>query len=106
TFLFSTSVQGHQFHVFEILCEYRRGSDNKKLRHVYKLSRGYTDAIVGEGGVGWSGDSRWCAVASGRGTIHVFAINPYGGPAHIPSHVTGWVNNMDEQYSTTTQSPV
>ncbi|CAG8538811.1 9884_t:CDS:10 [Diversispora eburnea] len=106
TFLFSTSVQGHQFHIFEILGKRRQGIRNKRLKHVYKLSRGYTDAIVGEGGVDWSRDSRWCAVASGRGTIHVFAINPYGGPAHVPSHIKGWVNNVDESYNTTTQSPV
>ncbi|RHZ52086.1 hypothetical protein Glove_465g41 [Diversispora epigaea] len=106
TFLFSTSVQGHQFHIFEILGKRRQGIRNKRLKHVYKLSRGYTDAIVGEGGVDWSGDSRWCAVASGRGTVHVFAINPYGGPAHVPSHIKGWVNNVDESYNTTTQSPV
>ncbi|CAG8450463.1 5355_t:CDS:10 [Acaulospora colombiana] len=103
-FLFSTSVQGHQFHVFEILGKRRSG--NNKLRHVYKLSRGYTDAIVSEGGVGWSRDSRWCAVASGRGTVHVFAVNPYGGPAHVPSHISGWVKNVDEPCNTTTQSPV
>ncbi|CAG8483800.1 2525_t:CDS:2 [Racocetra fulgida] len=76
------------------------------LKHVYQLSRGYTNASVSDGGVGWSGDSRWCAVASGRGTIHVFAINPYGGPAHVPSHITGWVNNVDELHKSTTQSPV
>ncbi|CAG8637341.1 6785_t:CDS:2 [Funneliformis caledonium] len=79
TLLFSTSVQGSKFHVFEIL---------------------------GEGGVGWSGDSRWCAVASGKGTIHIFAINPYGGPSHIPSHISGFVKNVDEPYSSITQSPV
>ncbi|CAG8452643.1 13160_t:CDS:10 [Cetraspora pellucida] len=96
SFLFTTSIQGHQFHVFEIVGKSRQHRSNKNLKHVYQLSRGYTNASVSDGGVGWSGDSRWCAVASGRGTIHVFAINPYGGPAHVPSHITGWVNNVDE----------
>lgn len=73
---------------------------------MYQLARGYTYASVSESGVGWSSDSRWCAVASGKGTIHLFAINPYGGPAHIPSHISGFVKNMDEPYSSTTQSPV
>ncbi|KAF0453413.1 autophagy-related protein 18f isoform x2 [Gigaspora margarita] len=104
TFLLSTSVQGHQFHVFEVIGKRRRGK--KSLKHVYQLSRGYTNAIIGDGGVGWSDDSRWCAVASGRGTIHLFAINPYGGPAHVPSHIAGWVNNVDESYKLTTQSAV
>ncbi|RIB09119.1 hypothetical protein C2G38_2109403 [Gigaspora rosea] len=106
SFLFSTSVQGHQFHIFEIVGKRRQRRGNKNLKHVYQLSRGYTNAIVSDGGVGWSGDSRWCAVASGRGTVHVFAINPYGGPAHLPSHIRGWVNNVDELYKSTTQSPV
>ncbi|CAG8577452.1 6162_t:CDS:2, partial [Scutellospora calospora] len=106
SFLFSTSVQGHQFHVIEIIGKHRQRKSNKNLKHVYQLSRGYTNASVSDGGVGWSGDSRWCAVSSGRGTIHVFAINPYGGPAHVPSHITGWVNNVDKLYKSTTQSPV
>ncbi|CAG8542159.1 26_t:CDS:10 [Dentiscutata heterogama] len=106
SFLFSTSVQGHQFHIFEIVGKRRQSRSNKNLKHVYQLSRGYTNASVNDGGVGWSGDSRWCAVASGRGTIHVFAINPYGGPTHVPSHIRGWVNNVDELYKSTTQSPV
>ncbi|CAG8438391.1 10972_t:CDS:10 [Scutellospora calospora] len=104
TFLLSTSVQGHQFHVFEIIGKRRRGRNSKSLKHVYQLSRGYTNASIGYGGVGWSDDSRWCAVASGRGTIHLFAINPYGGPAHVPSHIAGWVNNVDESYKLITQS--
>ncbi|PKY47972.1 hypothetical protein RhiirA4_404025 [Rhizophagus irregularis] len=106
TLLFSTSVQGHKFHVFEILGKRRRGRSNHKVKHMYKLARGYTYASVSESGVGWSSDSRWCAVASGKGTIHLFAINPYGGPTHILSHISGLVKNMDEPYSSTTQSPV
>ncbi|CAG8443758.1 952_t:CDS:10 [Cetraspora pellucida] len=106
TFLLSTSVQGHQFHVFEIVGKRRRSRNNKSLKHVYQLSRGYTNAIIGDGGVGWSDDSRWCAVTSGRGTIHLFAINPYGGPAHVPSHIAGWVNNVDESHKLTTQPAV
>ncbi|CAI2179889.1 2623_t:CDS:2 [Funneliformis geosporum] len=106
TLLFSTSVQGSKFHVFEILGNHRRDRNHKSMKHMYRLARGYTYASVGEGGVGWSGDSRWCAVASGKGTIHIFAINPYGGPTHIPSHISGLVKNVDEPYSLNTQSPV
>ncbi|GES84686.1 autophagy-related protein 18f-like isoform X1 [Rhizophagus clarus] len=106
TLLFSTSVQGHKFHVFEILGKRRRGRTNHKVKHMYQLARGYTYASVSENGVGWSSDSRWCAVASGKGTIHLFAINPYGGQAHVPSHISGLVKNIDEPYSSITQSPV
>nr|CAG8452210.1 14887_t:CDS:10 [Entrophospora candida] len=119
TFLYSTSTQGHQFHVFEIFgnSKYRRvangGVNNniggsRSVKRVYKLSRGITDAIVGEGGVCWSEDSRWCGVATGRGTIHIFAINPYGGLTHIPSHLSGWVINLQEPsyLSSSTLSPV
>ncbi|RIA88639.1 hypothetical protein C1645_826048 [Glomus cerebriforme] len=106
TLLFSTSIQGHKFHVFEILGKRRRGRNHKSMKHMYQLARGYTYASVSESGVGWSSDSRWCAVASGKGTIHLFAINPYGGPAHVPSHISGLVKNTVEPYSSTTQSPV
>ncbi|CAG8590641.1 9045_t:CDS:10, partial [Ambispora leptoticha] len=106
TLLFSTSVQGHKFHIFEILGKRRRGGGQKTIKHIYRLARGLTDASVGEGSVGWSVDSRWCAVASGRGTIHVFAINPYGGPADVPSHIKGCVINSEEPYVSSTQSPV
>ncbi|KAG9285896.1 hypothetical protein G9A89_013321 [Geosiphon pyriformis] len=107
TLLFSTSIQGHKFHLFEIVGKRRRGvANHKTIKHIYRLARGYTDASVGDGSVGWSGDSRWCAVASGRGTIHVFAINPYGGPPHVPSHIKGWVMNAEEPFHSSTQSPV
>ncbi|CAJ0651673.1 13898_t:CDS:2 [Entrophospora sp. SA101] len=119
TFLYSTSTQGHQFHVFEIFGnnKYRRVANggvgnniggSRSVKRVYKLSRGITDAIVGEGGVCWSEDSRWCGVATGRGTIHIFAINPYGGLTHIPSHLSGWVINLQEPsyLSSSTLSPV
>jgi hypothetical protein len=104
--LFSTSVQGHKFHVFEVLGKRHRGRNHKSIKHMYQLARGYTNASVGESGIGWSYDSKWCAVASGKGTIHLFAINPYGGPTHIPSHISGLVGNVDVPYSSTTQSPV
>lgn len=36
------------------------------------------------------------AVATEKGTIHVFATNPYGGPADEQSHLTGRVVNPKE----------
>jgi WD40 repeat protein len=98
TLLFTTSMSGQTFHVFEILGKRRPGC-RKPIRHLYRLSRGYTNASVGENAVAWSSDSRWCGVATGRGTVHMFGINPFGGPTDVRSHLRGWVGNVDEWVS-------
>ncbi|ORX93592.1 hypothetical protein K493DRAFT_408339 [Basidiobolus meristosporus CBS 931.73] len=82
--LVTASIQGTSFKVFEI--------NNRGLaKNVYKLSRGYTFANVED--ICFSIDSRWLAVSTGRGTTHVFAINPYGGPTNVESHVHARIAN-------------
>ncbi|CAG8494213.1 3073_t:CDS:10 [Paraglomus brasilianum] len=103
--LFTTSMSGQTFHVFEILGR-RRPGNRKPIRHLYKLTRGYTNASVGENAVAWNGDSRWCGVATGRGTVHVFGINPFGGPMDVRAHLRGRVSNIDEWHDTTSHSPI
>ncbi|KAF9024568.1 hypothetical protein BDZ89DRAFT_1068964 [Hymenopellis radicata] len=67
-------------------------SDDTPL-HVYDLRRGRTSAIVES--VEWSNDSRWVAICTRKRTIHVFAVNPYGGPPDLESHLSGRVINSD-----------
>ncbi|KIY62484.1 hypothetical protein CYLTODRAFT_447171 [Cylindrobasidium torrendii FP15055 ss-10] len=67
--------------------------DNTPL-HVYDLRRGRTSAIVES--VQWSSDGRWIAISSRKKTIHVFAVNPYGGPPDLESHIAGHVVNSPE----------
>ncbi|KAL1919174.1 uncharacterized protein VTP21DRAFT_2556 [Calcarisporiella thermophila] len=94
TLLASASTQGHTFHVFEI--SQRPLSGNAEVRHLYKLSRGYTLASVVD--MHFSTDSLWLAVSTARGTTHMYAINPYGGASHVESHVKGHVVNGRNLY--------
>ncbi len=71
-------------------------SDDTPL-HVYDLRRGRTSAIVES--VEWSNDSRWVAISTRKRTIHVFAVNPYGGPPDLESHLNGRVINSDNMVS-------
>lgn len=65
--------------------------------HVYDLKRGRTAGIVES--LDWAVDERWIAVGTRKRTIHVFAINPYGGPPDDHSHLEGKVVNVAELVS-------
>ena len=88
TLLLSASKQGHTFHVFSILSN---TTATGNVSHLYKLSRGFTDAQVED--CQFSIDSNWCAISTARGTTHVYAINPYGGKPEISGHVHSKINN-------------
>lgn len=60
----------------------------------YELRRGRTSAVVE--GVAWAKDGRWVALGTRKGTVHVFAVNPYNGNADRRSHVDGRVRNVSE----------
>lgn len=62
--------------------------------HVYDLHRGRTSAVIES--VEWSNDGRWIAICTRKKTIHVFAVNPYGGPPDLDSHLSGRVINSQE----------
>ncbi|KAG8739952.1 hypothetical protein FRC10_004951 [Ceratobasidium sp. 414] len=72
------------------------GRDTGSLWHWYDLQRGVTRRRVTS--IIWSADSKWVGVVTVRGTIHVFAVNPYGGPPTGASHLlgSGRVVNMSE----------
>ncbi|CAE6449387.1 unnamed protein product [Rhizoctonia solani] len=69
--------------------------DTGSLWHWYDLQRGLTRRRVTS--VVWSADSKWIAVVTVRGTLHMFAINPYGGVPGM-SHLlgSGRIANMTE----------
>ncbi|KAG8218093.1 hypothetical protein J3R82DRAFT_3608 [Butyriboletus roseoflavus] len=62
--------------------------------HVYSLRRGRTSAIIQDMEV--SPDGRWVAVGTGKGTVHVFAINPYGGQPDLRSHMDTKIWNVEK----------
>ncbi|KAJ3886249.1 hypothetical protein GG344DRAFT_57825 [Lentinula edodes] len=61
---------------------------------IYNLRRGRTPAVIDS--ADWASDGRWLAIGTRKRTVHVFAVNPYGGISDIPSHTTGRVNNVTE----------
>jgi hypothetical protein len=65
--------------------------------HMYNLRRGRTSAIVD--GMEVSPDGRWVAVGTRKPTVHIFAINPYGGKPDLRSHMENKVRNADEAVS-------
>jgi hypothetical protein len=61
--------------------------------HVYALRRGRTGAVVEA--VAGARDGRFVALATRRRTVHVFAVNPYGGRADVRSHLRARVRDAD-----------
>jgi len=60
---------------------------------MYTLRQGRMSAVVE--GADWSTDGRWLAIGTRKRTVHVFAVNPYGGQTDIASHLEGRVKNVD-----------
>ncbi|KAK0455540.1 uncharacterized protein EV420DRAFT_576343 [Desarmillaria tabescens] len=69
------------------------GISSVPTQHVYDLRRGRTSAIVDN--VEWSTDGRWIAISTRKRTIHIFAVNPYGGAPDLESHMCGRVRNPE-----------
>ena len=65
--------------------------------HIYNLRRGRTSAVVE--GVSVSEDGMWTAVGTRKRTVHVFAVNPYGGKPDQKSHLENRVRNVTELVS-------
>ncbi|KAJ7093606.1 hypothetical protein C8R44DRAFT_953299, partial [Mycena epipterygia] len=58
---------------------------------MYELRRGRTGAVVEA--VVSARDGRFVALATKRRTVHVFAVNPYGGRADVRSHLEARVRD-------------
>jgi len=80
-------VGGHRLHVHKILPRnILPGRKEMQPSHMllYSLERGMTAASIRH--VAFSDDLRWLAMTSSRGTSHIYAINPDGGPVSAYSH--------------------
>lgn len=62
-------------------------ADEELPWHLYDLKRGRTSAVIEK--VDWADDGRWIAIGSRKRTVHVFAVNSYGGKADEASHMEG-----------------
>lgn len=65
--------------------------------HMYNLRRGRTTAVID--GIEVSPDGRWVAFGTRKATVHVFAINPYGGKPDLRSHMENRVRNTNEAHA-------
>lgn len=65
--------------------------------HVYNLRRGRTSAVIE--GIEISPDGRWVAIGTRKRTVHVFAVNPYGGQPDPRSHTDLRIWNADKPVS-------
>ncbi|KAK6906527.1 hypothetical protein I203_100512 [Kwoniella mangroviensis CBS 8507] len=95
TQLFAAPNDGRSFHILELhpagIDKAELGEVKGQVWHLYELRRGHTAATVK--GVSWDKDRKWIGVATGKGTVHVFPINPSGGPASSFTHVTDTITN-------------
>ncbi|EIN05352.1 hypothetical protein PUNSTDRAFT_127829 [Punctularia strigosozonata HHB-11173 SS5] len=71
-----------------------RDAEDFEPAAVYELKRGRTSGVVED--VVSARDERWIAIGTRARTVHVFATNPYGGPADDRSHLEGRVRNCVE----------
>lgn len=81
TLLVTASVQGHNINVFRITPGHPASNASGSFVHLYRLQRGLTNAIIQD--ITFSDDSRWIMISSSRGTNHLFAISPFGGPVDL-----------------------
>ncbi|KAH7888262.1 hypothetical protein F5I97DRAFT_1926687 [Phlebopus sp. FC_14] len=69
--------------------------------HIYNLRRGRTSAVIES--IEISPDGRWVAVGTGKRTVHIFAINPYGGQPDLRSHTHTRIWNVDKPQPLSTE---
>ncbi|KAH7438733.1 hypothetical protein KP509_04G028900 [Ceratopteris richardii] len=81
TLLVTASIHGHSINVFRIMPGLSTHGSSYDITtshvHLYKLSRGVTNAIIQD--IAFSEDGHWIVVSSARGTSHLYCISPYGG---------------------------
>ncbi|BGP39890.1 hypothetical protein JCM10450v2_003864 [Rhodotorula kratochvilovae] len=107
TTLLAASAAGHSFDVFELkpvvpvgvsatasAAASTSGEGAGKFWHRYRLQRGFTSASASS--ASWTPDGRFVAVATSKGTAHVFALQPGGGAPRLESHFAPRVRNAEE----------
>ncbi|KAF8125481.1 hypothetical protein EV363DRAFT_1175971 [Boletus edulis] len=72
--------------------------------HVYSLRLGRTSAVIQDMEV--SSDGRWVAIGTLKGTVHIFAVNPYGGQPDLKSHMDTRIWNVDKPPLSVELAPV
>ncbi|WVO12897.1 hypothetical protein L204_100505 [Cryptococcus depauperatus] len=110
THILVAPVDGRSFHILEIhsagsMQASVQGAVKGQVWHLYELKRGHTAATVTS--VAWDKMGRWVGVGTGKGTVHVFSINPNGGPPSAFTHVCNSFRNPSQFYPlSTTLYPV
>ena len=87
--LATAAVDGHNINVFQMDASNLHAKNKsvvpKVPRHLYKLVRGMTSAIIDD--LSFSPDTRWISVTTRSRTAHLYAINGDGSHATIETHV-------------------
>ena len=60
---------------------------------IYNLRRGITSGIVEC--VEWAKDRHYVDICTRHGTVHIYAVNPYGGKADVRSYLEEQVRNLE-----------
>lgn len=109
TTLLTATSTGHHFDVFELKPAVAIGTSATsspstaspiassglgKVWHRQRLQRGYTSASTVDSS--WSVDGRFVAVSTGKGTGHVYAVEPNGGVPNLEDHFQPKVVNSQE----------
>ncbi|GAB4838778.1 hypothetical protein Ancab_028320 [Ancistrocladus abbreviatus] len=101
TLLVTASVQGHNINVFRIMPGHQGSSSASDVGnsyvHLYRLQHGLTNAVIQD--ISFSDDSHWIMISSSRGTNHLFAISPSGGPVNLQFADPSFKNSGLRDYS-------
>ncbi|KAL9268567.1 Autophagy-related protein, partial [Drosera capensis] len=97
TLLVTASIHGNNINIFRIMPSSSQNGVGGQTSnwtsshvHLYKLHRGITSAVIQD--ICFSNYSQWVAIASSKGTCHIYVLSPYGGDAglQINSSVGGF----------------
>lgn len=89
TRIVASSKDGTNFPIFSL-------ASIKQPHQQYSLRRGRTPATIDQSSVQTTTDGLWLGVSTRNRTLHVFAVNPYGGRSDAQSHVEGRVRDPND----------
>ena len=88
TLLCTASISGNSLNIIRLHSTVNWESGKKRISltgtHLYTLYRGHTSATISS--IKFTCDSKWVAVQTGKGTTHLFAVNPEGGEVNTRTH--------------------